>query len=134
MDKMEHTYHVVQIGLGVVGYGYYKAISFKGFKVTAVEHNKELVEKYNMIIDELNHLYIVNEEEQQKEFLIKDNVSGGEWDWDMLANEWDVQTLKDWGLDAPIYFDDEDIDFDNINSNEDRNTDQQKKHPIASMK
>jgi len=66
-------------------------------------------------------------EEQQKEFLIKDNVSGGEWDWDMLANEWDVQTLKDWGLDVPIYFDDEDIDFDNINSNEDRNADKQSK-------
>jgi len=66
-------------------------------------------------------------EEQQKEFLIKDNVSGGEWDWDILANEWDVQTLKDWGLDTPIYFDDEDIDFDNINSNEDRNADKQSK-------
>jgi hypothetical protein len=47
-------------------------------------------------------------EEQQKEFLIKDNVSGGEWDWDLLANEWDVQTLKDWGLDLPIYFNDSD--------------------------
>jgi DNA modification methylase len=41
-------------------------------------------------------------EEQQKEFLIKDNVSGGEWDWDILANEWDVNDLKDWGLDLPF--------------------------------
>lgn len=38
-------------------------------------------------------------EEQQKEFLIKDNVSGGEWDWDILANEWDSEQLSDWGLD-----------------------------------
>lgn len=38
-------------------------------------------------------------EEQQKEFLIKDNVSGGEWDWDILANEWDGEQLEDWGLD-----------------------------------
>lgn len=38
-------------------------------------------------------------EEQQKEFLIKDNVSGGEWDWDILANEWDSDLLEDWGLD-----------------------------------
>ena len=66
-------------------------------------------------------------EEQQKEFLIKDNVSGGEWDWNMLANEWNAEDLKDWGLDLLIYFNDEDIDFDNINSNEDRNADKQSK-------
>ena len=41
-------------------------------------------------------------EEQQKEFLIKDNVSGGEWDWDILANEWDTDDLQKWGLDLPI--------------------------------
>lgn len=40
-------------------------------------------------------------EEQQREFLIKDNVSGGEWDFEMLANEWDVEQLEDWGLDVP---------------------------------
>ncbi len=40
-------------------------------------------------------------EEQQREFLIKDNVSGGEWDFEMLANEWDVEQLEDWGLDIP---------------------------------
>lgn len=40
-------------------------------------------------------------EEQQKEFLIKDNVSGGEWDFEMLANEWDVEQLEGWGLDMP---------------------------------
>ena len=41
-------------------------------------------------------------EEQQREFLIKDNVSGGEWDWDILANEWDAEQLDEWGLDIPI--------------------------------
>lgn len=41
-------------------------------------------------------------EEQQREFLIKDNVSGGEWDFEMLANEWDVEKLDDWGLDLPV--------------------------------
>jgi ParB-like chromosome segregation protein Spo0J len=40
-------------------------------------------------------------EDQQKEFLIKDNVSGGEWDWDILASEWDVEQLDSWGLDMP---------------------------------
>jgi ParB-like chromosome segregation protein Spo0J len=42
-------------------------------------------------------------EEQQKEFIIKDNVSGGEWDWEMLANEWDSEQLEDWGLDVPTF-------------------------------
>ncbi len=45
-------------------------------------------------------------EDKQREFLIKDNVSGGEWDWDVLANEWDNSELKDWGLiqwDIPDY-------------------------------
>jgi len=42
-------------------------------------------------------------EEQQKEFIIKDNVSGGEWDWSMLANEWDSEDLDKWGLDVPIF-------------------------------
>lgn len=42
-------------------------------------------------------------EEQQREFLIKDNTSGGEWDFEMLANEWDVEQLEEWGLDVPIF-------------------------------
>jgi site-specific DNA-methyltransferase (adenine-specific) len=43
-------------------------------------------------------------EEQKKEFIIKDNVSGGEWDWDILANEWEVEQLEEWGLDIPVNF------------------------------
>ena len=39
-------------------------------------------------------------EEQQKEFIIKDNVGFGEWDWDQLANEWDTEELNEWGLDV----------------------------------
>tara|TARA_R110002167_G_scaffold63005_1_gene177702 strand:- start:351 stop:1526 length:1176 start_codon:yes stop_codon:yes gene_type:complete len=39
-------------------------------------------------------------EEQQKEFIVKDNVGFGEWDWEILANEWDVKKLEDWGLDG----------------------------------
>jgi len=41
-------------------------------------------------------------EEQKNEFLIKDNVGFGEWDWDSLANEWDTDKLDDWGLDLPL--------------------------------
>jgi DNA modification methylase len=46
-------------------------------------------------------------EEQQREFLIKDNTSGGEWDFEMLANEWDVEQLEEWGLDIPAFETDE---------------------------
>jgi len=47
-------------------------------------------------------------EQQKKEFVIKDNSSFGEWDWDLLANEWDIQDLDQWGLDIPAsYFDDD---------------------------
>jgi DNA modification methylase len=42
-------------------------------------------------------------EEEQRQFIIKDNVSGGEWDWDMLANEWDIEQLDEWGLDVPVF-------------------------------
>jgi DNA modification methylase len=41
-------------------------------------------------------------EEQKDEFIVKDNVGFGEWDWDLLANEWDTEKLTDWGLDLPI--------------------------------
>ena len=60
----------------------------------------------------LKEIYILKAEdltEQQKdEFIVKDNVGFGEWDWDILANEWDTDKLQDWGLDLPIYFNDSD--------------------------
>ncbi len=40
-------------------------------------------------------------EEQKQEFIVKDNVGFGEWDWDMLANEWNTDLLTEWGLDVP---------------------------------
>jgi len=49
-------------------------------------------------------------EEQKNEFLIKDNVGFGEWDWDSLANEWDVEKLEDWGLDLPILMNEPSLD------------------------
>jgi DNA modification methylase len=47
-------------------------------------------------------------EQQQREFIVKDNVGFGEWDWDVLANEWDNQQLEDWGLDL-LPFEEEDV-------------------------
>lgn len=46
-------------------------------------------------------------DQEQKQFIIKDNVSGGEWDWDMIANEWDALELTEWGMDLPKMFDED---------------------------
>jgi DNA modification methylase len=55
-------------------------------------------------------------EDQQRQFIIKDNVGFGEWDWEMLANEWDADKLGEWGLDLPDMdvkvLDAEEDDFD----------------------
>ena len=48
-------------------------------------------------------------EEQQKEFIVKDNVGFGEWDWDILANQWDNVQLKEWGMD--VWQPEEDVDY-----------------------
>ena len=45
-------------------------------------------------------------EDQKKEFIVKDNVGFGEWEWDMLANEWDSSKLTEWGLDVWLNEDD----------------------------
>jgi len=42
-------------------------------------------------------------EAQKKEFIIKDNISFGEHDWDALANEWNIIELDEWGLDIPAF-------------------------------
>jgi len=57
--------------------------------------HKEIPDTWVMLADSWT-------QEQRNEFTIKDNVGFGEWDWDSLANEWDVEKLDDWGLDLPI--------------------------------
>ena len=51
-----------------------------------------LKEVYILKADELT-------EQQQREFIVKDNVGFGEWDWDILGNEWNSVQLEDWGMD-----------------------------------
>jgi Predicted transcriptional regulators len=41
--------------------------------------------------------------EKKKEFIIKDNLGYGEWDWELVANGWDAEQLEDWGLDIPSF-------------------------------
>jgi len=54
----------------------------------------------------LKEVYIVQAKDltelQKDEFIVKDNVGFGEWDWDILANEWDTDKLENWGLDLPL--------------------------------
>jgi ParB-like chromosome segregation protein Spo0J len=91
--------------------------------------NKYVVLGGNMRLKALNELkyteipiIVADEwtEEQKNEFLIKDNVGFGEWDWDSLANEWDVEKLDDWGLDIPNFNNvdysekNEEIDIDSL--------------------
>jgi len=57
---------------------------------------KEIPDNWIVLADEWT-------EEKRKEFVIKDNVGFGEWDWDDLANNWDAEQLTDWGLDIPDF-------------------------------
>jgi hypothetical protein len=63
----------------------------------------------------LKEVYIVQAKDltelQKDEFIVKDNVGFGEWDWDILANEWDTDKLQDWGLSLPVF-------IDNLTNNE----------------
>ena len=55
----------------------------------------------------LKEIYIIKAdqltEDQQREFIIKDNVGFGEWDFEMLANSWNTKELEEWGLDVPEF-------------------------------
>lgn len=68
----------------------------------------------------LKEVYIIKaselSEDEQKQFIIKDNISGGEWDWSMLTNEWDVTELEDWGLDLPVFKDEQEDLSDKLKS------------------
>ena len=64
---------------------------------------KEIPDNWILLADEWT-------EEQRREFVIKDNVGFGEWDWEELANAWDSEKLEEWGLDVPDFGTDEILD------------------------
>lgn len=92
----------------------FKALKEAGFKELEIEQfTREDAEENNRLAKELDPNYKDKTyEEQRIEFIIKDNVSGGEWDWDILANEWDSQQLDDWGVDLPAQFGSEEVEED----------------------
>ena len=65
--------------------------------------------------------------EQENEFIIKDNLGFGDWDWDILANEWDSVELEDWGLD--VWQNEDDI----INSFDEENEEQAKDKIVCAL-
>ena len=73
----------------------------------------------------LKEVYIIKAEnlteKQVQQFVIKDNVGFGEWDWDILANAWDTKELKDWGMD--VWQPDEDLELDDFFNEEDLSQD-----------
>ena len=76
---------------------------------------KDIPSTYVMMADDWT-------EERRREFVIKDNVGFGEWDWDQLANEWDAEKLGEWGLDVFKWTDGVDINSmneDDLNLDED---------------
>ena len=56
-------------------------------------------------------------DEQKKEFIIKDNASFGDWDWDLLANNWSDVELGDWGVD--VWQPEEEVDYSILDDAED---------------
>ena len=68
-------------------------------------------------------------EEQRREFIIKDNVGFGEWDWDMLGNEWDGERLNEWGV--PIFAPSDHPDPDDFFKDRDKDKPDPDKHSIV---
>lgn len=62
-------------------------------------------------------------EEQKKEFIIKDNLQYGQWEWDLLANEWETEKLEEWGLDIDIIIDDPQVEEDDFDIPDEVKTD-----------
>lgn len=82
----------------------FKALKEAGMKEVHVEYfTREDAEENNRLAKELDPEHVDKTyEEQCREFVIKDNVSGGEWDWDMLAEQYDMEELEAWGLDTGL--------------------------------
>lgn len=81
---------------------YKAAVEAKMQEVPIERFTREDAEENNRLAKALDPDYIDKTYEQQREeMIIKDNVSGGDWDWDTLANEWDADELDAWGLELP---------------------------------
>jgi len=126
MNNMKKKINISEVKPNAVNPRYIKDHKFKKL-VKSIKNFPEMLEKRPIIVDEnmivlggnmrlkasieagLKEVWIdIAEgwsEDQKKEFIIKDNVGFGEWDWDILANEWNKFEIQDWGLNLPIFQD-----------------------------
>ena len=90
--KMMSLRPIVVDNMGMILWGNmrYRALQELGFK--------EIPENWVKRAEELTA-------EEKRRFIIVDNVGFGEWDWDELANNWDIEELEEWGLDVPNFED-----------------------------
>lgn len=71
--------------------------------MTVLAGNMRLRALIELEYDQVPYIQIENlTEEQKKEFIVKDNLSYGDWDWDILNTDWDIELLEDWGLEVNI--------------------------------
>lgn len=56
-------------------------------------------------------------EEEKREFIVRDNIQNGDWDFDVLANEWSDLDLQDWGI-LPELSDDIGGEFDEMTTSQ----------------
>jgi hypothetical protein len=82
-------------------------------------------------LKEINVDIVDWDEQKQKEFIIKDNASFGEWDWSDLANNWDSDELTNWGIDIIGFSNVEDLGEDFILPNGDKSPFQQMTFTLA---
>jgi hypothetical protein len=75
----------------------------KGQNETQIAEFEEAIN--HLLFDENFHVVDVSflSEDKQDEFILKDNIGYGTWDWDVIAHEWDSTLLESWGLDVPKF-------------------------------
>lgn len=118
--------------------------------VRSIQEFPEMIEYRPIVVDEnmvilggnmryrasveagIKEIYILKaenlSEEKKKEFIIKDNASFGEWDWDMLANSFDDSKLNDWGLNV---WSSQDVDFGNYDDEDENSSNESEEHSGA---
>lgn len=99
-------------GLILAGNMRFRAISSLGYKSIPDEWVK----------------YVDLTQEEENEFIIKDNIGFGSWDWDMLANEWDSPELNEWGLDVWVP---ENLDLDDFFEDQEDKENKSDKHSLT---
>lgn len=115
---------------------YPEMLSWRSLLVYPLDNGKYIIVGGNMryrAMKELGHkeapVFIIPKEtpiEKIKAYTILDNNGFGEWDWDLLANEWDAAQLTSWGVDLPIMESEINMDefFDSLDNEDEKSKDE----------